>query len=320
MLEKDFIKTSGKFDSTNGLNQISYYCISPKEKPVAVLQFCHGMAEHSKRYISFGEFLALNGIAFCICDHIGHGDSINNEDDLGYFAKKEGWRYLVDDAAKFTKILKEQFKDIPYFIAGHSMGSFVARSYISIYSELADGAIIMGTGNATPIIASGKYIAALVGKVKGERYRSKLLDNLSFGSYTKRIKDAKTKFDWLSRDEKNVDKYISDLKCGFIFTASGFKDVSSMMNFVSSKKWAGSVKKDLPVLLVAGESDPVGEYGKGVKKVYGMLKASGLKNASIKLYPNCRHELLNEINHQEIYKDIKNWILKNSNIYSKVTS
>ncbi|MFZ2537706.1 MAG: alpha/beta fold hydrolase, partial [Oscillospiraceae bacterium] len=166
----DFVKMSGKFDSTNKTNKIAYYSIAPKENPIAVLQFCHGMAEHSKRYEGFGEFLASKGIVFCICDHLGHGESINSNDDLGYFAKKNGWRNVVEDAAKFTEIMKEQYKDIPYFIAGHSMGSFVARSYISLHNDLVDGAIIIGTGNATPLIAAGTVVAKTIALFKGERY------------------------------------------------------------------------------------------------------------------------------------------------------
>lgn len=308
---ENFIKERKKFASTNSVNQIAYYSIAPRENPIAVLQFCHGMAEHSKRYEAFGEFLASQGIVFCICDHLGHGESINSEADLGYFAKKDGWRNLVEDAAKFTVIMKQQYPNIPYFIAGHSMGSFVARAYLSTHGELVDGGVIIGTGNATPLIAAGVSVSKLIAFFKGERYRSKLLDKLSFGGYTKRIADVRTSSDWLSRDAKHVDQYRTDPLCGFIFTASGFKDVSTMMRFVSTKKWAESVPKNLPIFLLAGDQDPVGEYGAGVKKVSTMLQTSGVKDVTLKLYEGGRHEILNETNYNEVYTDIASWILKN---------
>lgn len=304
----DFTIEEGSFESTNRTNKVAYYIIAPKQKPIAVLQFCHGMAEHSRRYEEFGKFIASKGIAFCISDHIGHGKSINSDDDLGYFAKKNGWMNMVEDAAKLTGILKEKFDYIPFFIAGHSMGSFVVRSYISMHKGMANGSIIIGTGNATPQVAIGTFIARVISLFRGGHHRSKMLDNLSFGSYTKNIENARTTFDWLSCDEKNVDKYIADPLCGFLFTASGFKDVSKMMRFVSTKKWADSVKKDNPVLILSGEQDPVGKYGEDVKKVNQMLKESGVKSVTLKLYPEFRHEILNETNHSQVYEDISSWL------------
>lgn len=214
-----FLIEEGNFESTNKINKVAYYIVAPQEKPIAILQFCHGMAEHSKRYEDFAKYIASKGIVFCIADHIGHGKSINTDDDLGYFGKKNGWRNFVGDAAKLTDIVKQKYKDIPYFIAGHSMGSFVARSYISIYKENADGAIIIGTGNATPDVAIATLLAKTIALFKGEHYRSKLLDKLSFGNFTKGIENVRTSSDWLSRDENHVDKYINDPLCGFIFTS-----------------------------------------------------------------------------------------------------
>lgn len=267
------------------------------------------MAEHSIRYEDFGEFLASQGIAFCICDHIGHGKSINSDEDLGYFAKKDGWKNLVEDAAKFTGIMKEKYKNTPYFLAGHSMGSFVARSYISMHNNLVDGAIIIGTGNATPTVALGTFIARTIALFKGDHHRSKMLDNLSFGNYTKKIDNVRTSFDWLTRDQNHVDKYIADPFCGFLFTTGGFKDISLMMRFVSSKQWADSIKKSMPVFVISGDADPVGEYGVGVKKVVSLLQDSGVKDVTMKLYPGGRHEILNETNYNDVYTDISAWLL-----------
>ncbi|WMJ23779.1 alpha/beta hydrolase [Paludicola sp. MB14-C6] len=304
----DFSKSTGTYQSSNGKTTIHYYIISPTEKPKVILQFLHGMAEHSQRYVAFGEFLAKNGIAFCISDHLGHGESKDNDDELGYFGKKNGWKTLVTDAKKLTDILKQQYPDVPFFIGGHSMGSFVCRSYISHYPNEAKGAIIVGTGNATPIVALGKPLAKTIGFFKGNHYRSKLLDQLSFGAYNKQISNAKTSFDWLSENEENVQTYIDDPLCGYLFTTNGYADVAALMWSVSSQKWADSINKDLPILLVSGKQDPVGNYGKGIEKITEMLSNSGVKSVTVKLYETARHEVLNEKYKEQVFQDIFSWI------------
>lgn len=305
-----FERTDGSFDSTNGSNIVKYYIMKPAVPIKAVLQFCHGMAEHSQRYLAFGEFLCENGIAFCIADHIGHGKSVSSTDELGYFAKKNGWIYLVKDQAKFTGIIKAQFADVPHIIAGHSMGSFVTRAYISMQKKQTSAAIIIGTGLSSAKLSMGAPLSRLVQRIKGEQHKSKFIDNVSFGSYNKKIKSNKTKFDWLSRDENEVAKYIDDPLCGFLFSASAFADVSSILSFVSTKKWANSIDKSLPLYLLSGDKDPVSHYGKDVPVIAKRLGKSGVTDVQYKLYPDARHELLNETNKQEVYDDILNWINK----------
>ncbi len=305
----EILTIKDSFQSTNKKNTIVYRVYSPTTTPKAVVQFCHGMAEHAKRYEAFGTYLAQNGIAFCINDHLGHGESVQNENQLGYFGEKHGWKLLVSDAEKLTYILKKKYPNVPFIIAGHSMGSFVVRAYLSMYKDLADGAVIIGTGNATSLIKIGESMAKAVALFKGKQHHSKWLDNMSFASYNERISNAVTPFDWLSRDAQNVKLYIDDPLCGFIFTTSGFADISSMIKFVSTKKWADSINKKIPILLTSGDADPVGGYGELVTKVYNMLKSSDVNDVTLKLYEGARHEILNETNRQEVYEDMLKWLM-----------
>lgn len=307
----DIITEKNNFTSVNGVHKISYMIISPSEKPQAVLQFCHGMAEHKERYKKFGEFLAKNGIAFCIHDHLGHGESVNSDDELGFFAEDEGYLNLPNDMHRFTDILRKKYCDIPFFVGGHSMGSFVTRAYLLLYKEdKIRGAVIVGSGDSSPLTKAGVPVAGIIGAIKGKKHRSKLLDRLSFGNYNSKIEGAKTESDWLSRDEDEVKKYISDPYCGFIFTAAAFKDVAKLISFSTGKKWAKSLNKDCPLFFVSGGDDPVGGYSKGISKSYRQVKDAGVKNAELKLYQGGRHEILNETNKEEVRLDILAWIKK----------
>lgn len=302
------ITKRGTFESSDGINTISFVMISPSENIKAVVQFCHGMAEHKERYLPFGEFLAQNGIAFCMHDHLGHGESASSSEALGFFGEKNGWRFLPDDAHRFTEIIKETFPGIPFFIGGHSMGSFVVRSYISLYPDSADGVIIMGSGDSTPLIKAGKVVAAIIGAVKGKRYRSKLMDKLSFGGYNSKLDNPQTPSDWLSRDAGAVKKYIADPFCGFIFTAAAFSDLTKLISFATGKKWAETVNKTTPILLISGDCDPVGDYGRGISRVNFQLISAGVRDVTLKLYDGARHEILNETNSEEVYNDIMKWL------------
>ncbi len=303
-------KKENFFKSVDGKTDIYYYAVEPNKKPKAVVQFLHGMAEHSERYLDFANYLVKNDIAFFISDHLGHGKSIVSEDCLGFFAEQNGWQSLVEDAKALSDIIKQQYSDIPFIIAGHSMGSFVCRAYVSMYGEGIDGAVFIGTGNATPIAKVGVYIGKLFSMFKGKKGKSPLMQNLSFGSYNERIENPKSKNDWLARDPKVVELYDNDPLCGYDFSVSGFSDVANMMGFVSSENWANSVSKQLPIFLQAGEMDPVGGYGKDIVTVYEMLKNSGVENVCYKLYKEDRHEILNELDKQQVWQDFLNFITK----------
>ncbi len=301
-------KTNGSFKSVDGKTEIHYYSVLPNGKPKAVVQFLHGMAEHSERYNEFAEYLALNDIAFYISDHLGHGKSIADNECLGFFAEQDGWQSLVKDAKTLGDIIKENHPKTPFIVAGHSMGSFVCRAFVSFYKDFADGAIFVGTGNATPITSVGTYIGKMFTLFKGKKGKSALMQKLSFGSYNDRIENPKSKNDWLSRDAKEVEAYDADELCGFDFSVSGFADVAAMMSFVSSKNWADTVSKTAPIYIIAGGQDPVGNYGKDIRTVAEMLKSSGVQNVKHKIYADDRHEILNELDKQAVFCELLNWI------------
>lgn len=273
----------------------------------AVFQIAHGMAEHSARYDAFAEFLASHGYAVFINDHLGHGKSISGEDELGYFGKENGRDALVNDVKTLTGIAKKEFPDKPVVLFGHSMGSFVVRKYCALYGDNIDAAIFCGTSGSNPGAGIGAALAAVIAREKGDHHRSHLLDSLAFGSYNKRFKPARTNYDWLTRDEKIVDQYVVDPLCGFRFTDPGYRELFKLLEDVSAKKWYNSVPYILPILLISGDDDPVGAYGKGIREVSAGLKKSGHQDVTMKLYPGGRHEILNELNKDEVYQDILEW-------------
>lgn len=307
-----FIKKEFTFPSVSALADIHAASYLPENGEIkAVLQIAHGMAEHLERYEKFASYLCDNGIAVYINDHLGHGQSIKSENELGFFGKKDGWKNFVEDCHKLSLIAKEENPDKPFFFFGHSMGSFVARAYSLKYGNEIKGAIFCGTAGPNPAAGAGIMIANLISKIKGDHYRSKLIDNIAFGAYNKKF-EGRTAFDWLSRDNEEVDKYIADPLCGFLFTVLGYRDLFSVLGFISSKEWFGGLSKELPVLMIAGAMDPVGDYGAGVKKVEQMLTDAGKKNIRTILYPDARHEILNEKEcFETVCKDVASWIEEN---------
>lgn len=310
MNNKQALQVSQTFNSTDAIHKIAYTLYEPPEDvtPIGIIQFCHGMSEHRKRYSEIGQFFVDNGWIFCICDHLGHGDSINDKSELGYFGEKNGYRFLAADAAKCSTLLQKKYGNLFFCIAGHSMGSFVVRDYLSRFPDLPDAAIIMGSGSSTPLIKLGKTVTAMTARIKGGKYKSALLDKLAFGSYNDRIKSPLTKSDWLSRDPNAVAKYIADPLSGFLFTAAGLTDTSRLVCEVTTPKWAYSLNKATPLLILSGDADPVGDYGKGVLKIKSLVDAAGVLNASCKLYPGARHELFNETCRNAVLDDIITWL------------
>lgn len=304
-----YLKKEFTFHSVSGLADIHCASYTPENGKVkAVIQVAHGMAEHLERYEKFARVLAENGIALYINDHLGHGASVKNDDELGYFGAKNGWKAFVEDCHELTKIAKSENPGKPYIFFGHSMGSFVARAYSLKYSAEIDGAVYCGTAGPNPAAGAGILITKLITKLKGDHYRSKLIDKIGFGSYNSKF-EGRTPFDWLSRDNFEVDKYIADKYCGFLFTAPGYGDLFALLGFVSSKEWFAGLSKELPVLVISGAMDPVGNYSKGVDQVCDMLKAEGKTNIKKILYPDARHEILNESAcFDTVCKDVIEWI------------
>jgi alpha-beta hydrolase superfamily lysophospholipase len=304
-----YIKKEFTFASVSGLADIHCASYLPENGEVkSVLQIAHGMAEHLERYEAFADVLCDNGIAVYINDHLGHGSSIKNKNELGYFGKNDGWKNFIEDCHELTKIAKAENPGKPYIFFGHSMGSFVARAYSSKYAGEIDGAIYCGTAGPNPAAGAGKMVANLIISLKGDRYKSKLIDKMAFGTYNSKF-EKRTAFDWLTRDNFQVDKYIADDLCGFLFTTAGYRDLFSLLAYVSSKEWFEGLSKELPVLIISGAMDPVCNYSKGIDQVYNALTAAGKTNVQKILYKDARHEILNESAcFDTVCKDVLSWI------------
>ncbi len=296
------------FASVSGLGDIYAVSLIPKETDIrGVFQITHGMAEHTARYEAFAEALCARGYAVYMHDHIGHGRSAQSDDALGFFGEAEGYRALVEDVKVLTDIIKKEQPSKKIILFGHSMGSFVARSYCEKYGNDIDAAVFCGTAGANPGALIGKKVADAVARRNGSRFRSEFINSLAFSSYNKRIKPARTPFDWLTRDEEIVDAYIADPKCGFLFTATGYRDLFTLLASVNKRTWYAGVPYPLPILLIAGSEDPVGAYGKGPKEVVKLLRDTNHNHVTLKLYPDCRHEILNEFGKETVYKDVADW-------------
>ena len=279
-------------------------------EPKAVLQLIHGMAEYAARYAPLAEFLTKHGIVVCAEDHLGHGKSVVSEKDLGYFAAKNGWQTVLADIRGLTEIVRPKYEGVPYFVMGHSMGSFFCRKYISLYGDELAGAIVMGTGfKGAGATGGAKFITRFVAAFKGWRHRSKFIDNSAFGSYNKKF-EKRTRFDWLSANPDNVDAYIADPLCGVPFTCNAFYGLFSIISQACKTSTIKAVPDKLPVFVVAGADDPVGDYGKGVEKFTDKLLKYG-KNASLTLYRGCRHEIVNDICAPQLFEDLAEFIEEN---------
>ena len=297
------------FNSSTGKNKIHARMCVPDAEPRAIVQIIHGIAEYIDRYDEFMSFLADNGIIAVGTDHLGHGKSIESEEQTGFFAYDNGWDYVVRDEEVLRLAMHENYPELPIIVFGHSMGSFMTRTLLIRYPDAFNAAIISGTGNqGAALVNGGLFMGNLVTGLKGAHHYSKFLNNLAFGSYNKIYDNPKTEYDWLSRDEANVQKYIDDPLCGFIPTCSLFRDMMTGVKFITNKKNLTAMNKDMPVYFMSGDMDPVGECGKGVQKAYNNFLEAGMKDVSIKLYPGGRHEMLNEINKDEVYTDILAWL------------
>lgn len=301
----DFIHNEYKLASKTGITDIFIQSLAPADKSRVrgIIQIVHGMAEHTDRYLDAAKSFCEAGFAVFMHDHAGHGRSVKNDDDLGFFGERDGEEKLVDDVKSVAELAKQSYPGLKLIIWGHSMGSFITRRFIAKYPGEADAAVICGTSGANPAAAMGAMIADLIGKAKGAHYRSKFIDNLAFGAYNKKF-TGNTGYEWLSVNQENIDKYIADDKCGFLFTAYGYRDLFRLLGSVSTKGWYAAVPKTLPMFLIAGDMDPVGNFGKGVSEVYNKLRESGHNNVSIKLYSGLRHEIHNESCNKTVYNDI----------------
>ncbi|MBQ2842294.1 MAG: lysophospholipase [Clostridia bacterium] len=307
----EIIRKEYSVPSKSGVANVFARMWMPADGAKAIFQIAHGMAEHGERYEEFAAYLCQKGFAVLVDDHVGHGKSVNSDDDLGYFGESNGWDAFVEDERSLTEMIKAEMPGLPIVFFGHSMGSFIAREYIRRYGkdERIKAAVFCGTSGKNPASSIAITLAGAIAKTKGSRHRSKFIDKIAFGTYNNKIKNAKTSFDWLTTDAVLVDKYIADKYCGYLFTAAGYKDLFTILDRVSGKDWYIAVDKNISILVISGEEDPVGLYGKGIKQVYNDLKLADKKDVTLKLYPGMRHEILNEIDREQVYEDIATWAL-----------
>ena len=279
------------------------------EGPVrAVVQLSHGMVEFIDRYKPLAEYLAAQGILVTGHDHLGHGASIRTKADYGYFAQPDGNRAVLDDLHAVTEQTKALYPGVPYFLLGHSMGSFYARQYLCEWGDELDGAIILGTGyQPKALVATARALCRVLAVFFGWQLRSKLVANLSFAGYNKGL-EGRTPQDWLNRDAAEVDKYRAEERCMFTFTLNAYYSMFTGILRLYDPAFLGQMPKDLPLLFLAGDADPVGEQGRGVQRAIDSLRAVGVQNIRQKLYPGARHELLMELNRQEVMGDIAHWL------------
>ena len=297
------------FRTDDGLEIFTYRWLPAAETPIkAVVQIAHGMAEHAGRYARFAAALCGAGYAVYANDHRGHGRTAGDPANVGYFADADGWFKVAADLRQLTGIVRERHPGMPVFLLGHSMGSFLVRTYIIKDAAGIAGAVLSGTGGDPGLLGKvGLVVARTIGALKGRRSPSPLLNTMSFGGFNKKFAPARTDFDWLSRDAVEVDKYVADPYCGAIFSAGFFVELLQGLAFVNNAVNIARVPKNLPVYLFSGAKDPVGDDTRGVAQVADAYRRAGLADVTVRFYEEGRHEMLNEINREEVFADITAW-------------
>lgn len=276
----------------------------------AILQITHGMIEFVERYSPFAEYLTKNGFMVVGHDHLGHGDSVTSQDDWGYIGENPS-KLLVEDMHKLRTMIQEENPDVPYFMLGHSMGSYMLRKYLTVYHENLRGAIIMGTGCVPDGTTKlGIFVCKFLAKIFGWRHRSKLMESISFGGPYKKydLTGQTLSNSWLTKNEEIVKFYYHEPRCTFKFTLNGYLGLLEAVHYDNQPENVKKVPKKLPIFLVSGQDDPVGDNGAGVKKVYGMFLDAGSLDVTYKLYENDRHEILNETDHDKVFEDLLAWM------------
>ena len=292
--------------STDNIHNLAGKIYIPQGEIKGLFHLVHGMTEYIDRYQPLFTALAENGYVVFGYDNLGHGRTARDDNELGFIAHCDGWKYLVNDVFAYEMAVKKLFPDKPLILMGHSMGSFIVRLAAENKTENIDKLIICGTGGKNPLAPIGLLITDIIRLIKGERHISKTVINIAFGTYNKKFEHI-TDYDWLTNDRTVIVKYMNDKFCTFKFTVSAMHDLVKLNYMCNRSGWFKNIDKKLPVLLIAGECDPVGDYGKGVIWVHKKLK-SALLSADLKLYENCRHEILNDNCKNEVIEDILNFI------------
>ena len=297
------------FDSADGVHRCAGYLWQPQDEVKGVVQIVHGIAEHMGRYHHFARYLNQHGYAVCGEDHLGHGKTGEAAGQFGYFARHDGWTLVTADVRAFRDQMGRRFPGVPYFLLGHSMGSFLTRTYLCRYPGTVDGAILSGTGQENALlVGAGKALAWLIGHLRGFDAVSPLIHQLSLGGYNRQFRPNRTTADWISREESVVDAYLQDPFCTITPTVGLYHDMLGGLQYISSSRALSQMDPNTPIYLFSGDQDPVGGNGAGVRKVYGYFQKHGTRDLKLKLYPGARHETLNETNRMEVYADVVEWL------------
>ncbi len=299
-----------RFPSCDGQHQVFARQWLPQDgAPRAVVQIVHGVSEYIDRYAPAARFLACHGFAVAGGDHLGHGRTAQGPEEYGYFADRDGWHTVAGDVRRLRTLLGEKWPGLPFFLLGHSMGSFLTRTYLIDWPGTVTGAVLSGTGQEPPVLVSlGWHMANMVCRTSGGRAHNKLVEKLSFGAYNKQFAPTRTSADWISRDDAVVDAYLADPLCSFLPTAGMFRDMMEGLQYIAQR---GNLKKmdpSTPILFFSGGEDPVGQNGKGVRKVAGFFRQAGCQDVTVHLYPGGRHEMLNEIDRDQVLADLLAWL------------
>lgn len=274
-----------------------------------ILQITHGMVEYVERYDGFAEFMTEQGFLVVGHDHLGHGASVVSKEYWGYFAKENGSDILVEDMNQLRTMTQKEYPALPYFMLGHSMGSFLLRKYLSKYGKNLQGAIVMGTGSQPDhMVKMGKALCKFMACFRGWSHRSRMVQNMAFSGNNKKFEPEGLPNAWLTRDKEIVNAYNSEPQCTFLFTLNGFYNLFDTIYYINRPEHIGAIPKELPMFFVSGEEDPVGGFGEGVKKACETYEKAGIEDITWKLYPLDRHEILNELDRQKVYEDIYAWI------------
>lgn len=296
------------YPSSDGINSIHTVLYLPDGEPRGIIQLAHGMVDNVGRYRHVGRFFAESGYVFAAGDHLGHGRTARTPDDYGYFAKRDGYKLVIEDIRLLNESLHRDYPHLPLYLIGHSMGSFLTRLYVTMHPDTLDGYICHGTAGKNPAAPFGIALIGIMKRIFGDRHRSNFVRSLADGGYNRRFDPADGPDAWLSRDTSIVASIRDPEIPSFTFTLSGYGDLFRLLRDCNKRAWYEAYPKNMPTIIMSGGDDPVGGFGKGVREVYGKLRDSGVKDLTLKLYPGARHELFNEINTDEVYRDILAWI------------
>ncbi|MCC8120730.1 MAG: alpha/beta hydrolase [Oscillospiraceae bacterium] len=303
-------ETTFRFPSCDGEHQIFSRQWMPVQQPLrGVVQLVHGVSEYIDRYAPTARFLAQQGFVVVGSDHLGHGRTAAGPEEYGFFCHQRGWHTVSADVRRLRTLAGERYPELPYFILGHSMGSFLTRTYLIDWPGTVTGAILSGTGQEPAAAVSlGWHMANVVCRTRGERTHSRLIEKLSFGAYNRQFSPCRTPSDWISRDEAVVDAYRADPLCQFLPTAGMFRDMMEGLQYIADRDNLRKMDPATPVLFFSGDQDPVGQNGAGVDKVASWFRQAGAEDVTVHLYPGGRHEMLNEINREQVLADLLAWL------------